>query len=328
MIRVRLIHRDKRPGNYSIERVFELVRRELRDRVMFEDFTVKSNRHRVQSIIALLKSSSGINHITGDVHYLSFGLPRKTTIVTVHDIGHYEQTLKGIRKTVYKWIWLKGPLRRVEYITCVSAFTKEKLVHHIGIAPERIRVIHNPYPPEYVFEPKVIDATCPVILQIGGGHNKNRAALIEAVKGVSCKLILIGPLTEAHQQLLSDLGVTYENPTHVDAEGLHGYYKRSDIVFFASTYEGFGLPIIEAQAIGRPVITSTIEPMPEVAGKGAIFVDPKDIQGIQDAILHLAQQPGLHHKMVEAGLENVRRFQVGHIAEQYYRLYQTVSRES
>jgi glycosyltransferase involved in cell wall biosynthesis len=97
------------------------------------------------------------------------------------------------------------------------------------------------------------------------------------------------------------------------------------MVLFASTYEGFGLPIIEAQATGRPVVTSRVTAMPEVAGDGACLVDPYDVASIRSGVLRVLGDRGYRDSLVHRGFENVRRFEPGRIAAQYARLYEEVA---
>ena len=70
----------------------------------------------------------------------------------------------------------------------------------------------------------------------------------------------------------------------VTDEELVGLYNGADVFVYPSTYEGFGLPILEAMACGTPVITSDVSSMPEVAGKAALLVDPKSVEDIQERI--------------------------------------------
>jgi glycosyltransferase involved in cell wall biosynthesis len=96
------------------------------------------------------------------------------------------------------------------------------------------------------------------------------------------------------------------------------------MVVFASTYEGFGLPIVEANATGRPVITSNICSMPEIAGSAACFVDPSDCSSIRQGILRVMNDDGYRADLIGRGLENVKRFRADTIAAQYAALYQEV----
>ncbi len=93
------------------------------------------------------------------------------------------------------------------------------------------------------------------------------------------------------------------------------------MLVFASTYEGFGLPIVEAQATGRPVVTSDTLSMPEVAGDAACLVDPFNVESIRNGILKVIQDTGYREQLVQNGLKNVERFKPESVAMQYLALY-------
>jgi glycosyltransferase involved in cell wall biosynthesis len=101
-------------------------------------------------------------------------------------------------------------------------------------------------------------------------------------------------------------------------------YQRCDMVVFASLYEGFGLPILEAQAIGRPVITSNFGAMREAAGDGALLVDPYSVDEIRAAILRIKNEPALREELVCKGRENVERFRAPVVAARYAELYRQI----
>ncbi len=94
---------------------------------------------------------------------------------------------------------------------------------------------------------------------------------------------------------------------------------------FPSTYEGFGLPVIEGQKAGRPVITSNISPLQEVAGGGACLVDPLDIQSIRSGILQVINNGEYRLEIVQKGFENVKQYIPEKIAGEYIKVYQQVS---
>jgi glycosyltransferase involved in cell wall biosynthesis len=99
----------------------------------------------------------------------------------------------------------------------------------------------------------------------------------------------------------------------------------ADIIALASSYEGFGMPILEGQAVGRPVITSNILSMPEVAGNAACLVDPYDPSSIRQGILKIIQDAAYRDELVRKGFANVKRFDPQVIALQYLDLYKKVA---
>jgi glycosyltransferase involved in cell wall biosynthesis len=94
-----------------------------------------------------------------------------------------------------------------------------------------------------------------------------------------------------------------------------------DILVFPSLFEGFGMPIIEAQAMGTPVLTSNLSSMPEVAGDGALLVNPYSVNDIKDGVLKLIEDSSYRSRLIENGFRNCQKFNSKEIANQYYELY-------
>jgi glycosyltransferase involved in cell wall biosynthesis len=101
-------------------------------------------------------------------------------------------------------------------------------------------------------------------------------------------------------------------------------YENCDILTFVSVYEGFGMPIIEANTIGRVVLTGNIAAMPEVANDAALMVNPLDIEAIRKGILKLINDKNYRNQLIENGFENAKRFDVKVVTGQYYSLYKEV----
>jgi glycosyltransferase involved in cell wall biosynthesis len=100
------------------------------------------------------------------------------------------------------------------------------------------------------------------------------------------------------------------------------------MVLFPSTYEGFGLPIIEAQQTGRPVITSNISPMKEVAGNAACLTDPFSVQSIREGVLKVIQDDDYRNTLVRNGFNNAQRYNPEKIANEYFLIYQRLMASS
>ena len=136
------------------------------------------------------------------------------------------------------------------------------------------------------------------------------------------KLHIVGNPSNFQKQLLKKNNITCQISSPLSDEEMRKAYIECDILVFPSIYEGFGLPIMEAQLTGRPVLTSNLSPMKEVAGQGAMLVDPYDPQSIRDGISKIIDDNQFRDQLVEAGFENVKRFDPELVAAQYAELYE------
>lgn len=325
-MKVTFFNRPKSAFAYSIEGVFNIIKRHLQNKIELSEYYSTNKWKRMHSVIEAKKFQGDINHITGDAHLLALGLKSDKTILTVHDIAHYERVLKGMKRWFFGLVWLKLPLKHVKVVTTISEFTKQKLLQYVDISPDKIRVIHNPAPEGFDFCPKEFNEQSPKILQIGSGAHKNIYRLIDAITGLNFSLILIRKVDRKIEQLLKDRGIAYRWLSNVSNVELANCYKECDIVFFASEYEGFGVPILEANSIGRPVVTSDITSMPEVAGTGAALVNPYDVNSIRASLVKIRDDEAYREGLILSGRENLRRFSPEVIAQKYLDLYTSVFR--
>lgn len=326
-MKVLFIFREPRASGYSIEGIFNGVISELKDLIEIETFYVDPAKSRWQNIREVSKVKADIYHVTGDCNYMTYLLPKDKTILTVHDVGHYEKTLTGIKKAIYGLIWWRIPLAITKNITAISEFTADKLVKFFQVDRGKITVIYDPVGSIFECAPAKSINIPPKILQVGSSVNKNLERLIEAVKGLDVQLLLLNKLSNHWKEKLVENKINYIQYQGLSDEKVLALYKETDIVFFASTYEGFGLPIIEAQTVGRPVITSNISSMPEVAGDGAILVNPYSVEDIRAAIKSLIDSEIDRRELVKRGTENVKKFNLKKIAMDYFELYKKIAKK-
>jgi glycosyltransferase involved in cell wall biosynthesis len=174
--------------------------------------------------------------------------------------------------------------------------------------------------------PKTFNKQEPVILQIGTKPNKNVTRLVQALKGISCRLEIVGEVSESLRSELEACQVRYNDSKNLTNEQVLEKYQSCDILSFVSTYEGFGMPIVEANATGRVVVTSNILSMPEVAGDAAHLVDPFDVSSIRAGILKVIEDDHYREKLIANGFKNRQRFDVNEIAQQFTSVYHLLER--
>jgi len=323
---VRIAHflRQPRQGAHSIERLHLDIRDALDSEFEFIISTCtrpsKGILPRLIDMVLARRVRADVYHVTGDVHFLTLLLPRKRTVLTINDMVSLER-LVGLKRWILWLIWYWLPVKISAKIVVISESTKKELLKYVSCDDRKIVVIHCPVSKEFEPSPLPALSSQPRILQIGTSPNKNIFRVVESLSGIPCTLVIIGVLSDDHIEHLSRYGVRYENLVELSRDDLRKQYELSNVVVFASTYEGFGLPIIEAQAMGRPVITSNLLSMPEVAGAGAIVVNPFDAGSIRRALEEVLYGDGVAERLVSLGLENVKRFDLEFIGAAYSRMY-------
>ncbi|MFN8207193.1 MAG: glycosyltransferase family 1 protein [Bacteroidales bacterium] len=327
-MKLHLFFRKPAPGFFSIEELFsQLIPRlpaELHHKSVYMPCRSSGLFARIINLFYAFTRQGEINHITGDIHYVSILLHKKRTILTIHDLEIIHRSGPVKRSLIlFFWYWL--PARRVKRITVISEFTRHELLQKISIPESKIRVIPDCISNSISYSPKPFNSRHPVLLQVGTKANKNLPRLIRALGDFRCTLIILGELSPLQKKLLHQHGIEYENYFNMPYSFVLETYRRCDALCFVSTYEGFGMPILEAQATGRPVITSTCASMPSVAGEGALLADPFSVESIRAALHRLCDEPGLPEQLVQKGLANVQRFSPQSVADQYLRLYQEIA---
>lgn len=323
-MKVIFVYRRKVAGAFSLEELFHAVAGELRGRIEVIEYEAGSRWNVLLDAWRLRRMNADIYHVTGDITYFAMLLPRERTVLVVPDIRHYLVGLRGIKRWIYKWVWLKGPIYAARAVTALSWETRQSITDHLGISKKEIGVIECCHSLIFKPAPRPFNSSKPVVLHVGTAYNKNVPRLIEALRGINCRLVLIGKLDASLERLLAENNIDYVNHFNLPQEEVYRRYVDCDIVSFVSLGEGFGVPILEAQACARPLITSNISPMKEAAGNGACLVDPRDVRQIREGILHIIGDAVYRAKLVERGLKNVARFSPAAISGQHYDLFRTI----
>jgi glycosyltransferase involved in cell wall biosynthesis len=314
-------HRKPYPtGHYSLEFIFADVRSRLSDaidaKVAEARFFSRGILKRLFNMVEAALHQGDVNLITGDIHYIALLMRRRKTLLLIPDCGFLHDST-GLSRLVQKWFWLDIPVRRVARVITISEFCRQEIVRYSGCDPEKVVVVPVPVSDRYAFAPKPFAQDKPVLLQVGQAENKNLSRIIPALRGMNVRLVTVGALSDAHLRALRDSGIDYVNHRRLDDEQMVRAYVDSDVLLFPSTYEGFGMPIVEAQAIGRPVITSNVASMPWVAGDAACLVDPFSVESIREGVQRVIADAPYRESLIQKGRENAKRFPAQTIATQY-----------
>lgn len=324
-----LLYRKTRPsGNFSIEISFDRMKAAFPAVApagwAIEKFSSSyfSNGllDRLRAIREAARQTADVYHITGDVHYLALGLPGRRCLLTIHDCGFFHDA-RGLKRALLKLFWLSWPVRRCRLITAVSEATRTDIIQLTHCPPHKVRVVPTLIAGHFKRAPRPFGQDRPVVLHIGLAPNKNFHRHVAALAGLPVKLRVIGKPEPSHLALVNQHQLDCQFDYNLSEAEMQDAYANCDLLLFASTLEGFGMPILEAQSVGRPVVTSHCSSMPEVAGGAAFLVDPFEVSSIRAGVLRVIQDAPYREELIAKGFENIKRYQPEAVAEQYAALY-------
>jgi glycosyltransferase involved in cell wall biosynthesis len=244
-------------------------------------------------------------------------------VLCVTDFAFYMDSTPSILR---KYL-LKAKVWGARGLFAISNAAQADAVKYTGISADRVPIIYPGV--EAYFQPVAKDkarAWClahygidfPFVFYTGGFDNrKNLPRLLQAFKrvrgmvGNHLKLVVTGKLDHNSglfrwlQNDNPDMTVQLGRVPEIDLKNL---YSAAELVVYPSLYEGFGLPIIEAQACGTPVVTSNVTSMPEVAGGAAILVDPTDEGALAEAMVIGLTNQALRKNLIKEGIVNAQRY--------------------
>ncbi len=259
-------------------------------------------------------------------HTIPFVHP-KNSIVTIHGL-EYEFCPKAYSfwGRIYMRFVIKNSCRWAKKIIAVSENTKKDLVDFYKVSEGKIKVIYNGVDDKlqsvhfYGSRKNGEQNLKPYLLFVGRlEERKNILGIVEAFEilkekfKIPHRLVLAGKPGVGFSEIEDKIRDTKHKDDiilkgFVSDEGKYVLLRNADIFLFPSFYEGFGLPILEAQSLGTPVVTSNISSMPEVADFSAILVDPRKPEEIVEATYRLISDENFKNDIINKGLENVKRF--------------------
>lgn len=255
-------------------------------------------------------------------------LPRSLlppTVVTLHDIGYryFPRSHTAVQRLYLELStrWSAAAARR---IIAVSRQTANDLQRFYGLPEAKIRVIHEAPAPRV--SSAATDAHSrplyerPFALYVGTIQpRKNLLRLIEAYarltrqQNIGWDLMLVGRRgwqSEEYERTVAAKGLAgrVHFPGYLPDGAVAALMQQALFFVFPSLFEGFGLPVLEAQTKGVAVMCADNSALPEIAGDAALLVDPLDVDAIAAAMLRLSRDEALRQELIAKGYENVKRF--------------------
>ncbi|MCC2545370.1 glycosyltransferase family 4 protein [Hymenobacter sp. BT175] len=250
-------------------------------------------------------------------------------VTVMHDLAfeHFPQDVGWLQRKYYHYFAPRFA-RASHRVVAVSEATRQDLVKTYGLPAEQISVVYNAA--DARFRPQPAETQQLVRARFSGGRpyflfvgalqpRKNLVNLLRAFDafktrtGADTQLLVVGrkawkagPIFNVYQQMHHKSAVLLTG--RVSDDELTGLYAAALATVYVPYFEGFGIPIIEAQASGCAVLTSNCSSLPEVAGEGALLVDPFSVEAIADALIRLQADAALRQELIGKGAANVRRF--------------------
>ncbi|HXP34742.1 MAG TPA: glycosyltransferase family 1 protein [Chthoniobacterales bacterium] len=262
------------------------------------------------------------------------GLNAKS-VITIHDVMQIvcpELVFPNpIIRAVVQPFWstaIRSAIRRADRILAVSQHSADDTLRVDPSCGPRLRVTLNGRSPSFRpmakadaehLSASIVSLGRRFFFVVGGGYpNKNHVTAVSAFAKAFprsqdiCLLVIQRRRTRPKElrQLLRRLAFDSRIQVRRDVRNdeLVALYNRAEALVFPSLYEGFGLPVLEAMACGCPVICSNVTSLPEVAGKAALFVEPKDEEAIAEAMRRIVEDDNLRQSLAQKGVQRAALF--------------------
>lgn len=300
---------------------------------------------------SLKAENADIFHIVdhSDGHLISWLKKyRKPVVITCHDLINlvapetFENRAQLPAISMKVWEQSVRAMKNADRVVSVSSHTKKDVIESLNIEEDTVCVVPNAVDP--VFKPLpteirqqfrqqegIVDKFC--LLNVGSNHSrKNVSSILKALpilkaRGIPVHFWKVGKDFTSEQQGFIEHHGLRDNITFFGQPTLNDLiktYSSADVLVAPSTYEGFGLTILEAMACGLPVITSNVTSLPEVAGDAAILVKPNDVEAIAAGIKQLHQDPDYHQALRQKGLARAATFSWKNTGTRVANIYEKV----
>ncbi len=272
----------------------------------------------------------------GVAHKLPFLRVKNVSyVVTIHDLVWKvcPQTMPLMRRLTERFFFPIA-IRNGDLIITVSQSTANDIVKHFPFCANKIKAIPlaSAIGKNNKSKERQIDNTQYVIFVGTIEPRKNIKNMLRAYAALpkslkqKYKFILVGNIGWGNielDKLLVEFNLTsfVEWRPFVNDQELSALYQNAYCLLFPSFYEGFGLPIVEAQSFGVPAITSNISSMPEVVGEGGLLIDPCSIESIKNALEQLLSDTGLRDSLSQKAMINAQRFSWGKTVNTTYDVF-------
>ncbi len=259
-------------------------------------------------------------------------------VVTIHDLifERFPELYGAVDRRIYRWKFRRAA-ERARLVVAISEQTGRDLHDFYGVPWSRIRVVYQgchaafrqPVAAGRLEEVARRYGLSPgFVLQVGTiEERKNLLLTVEAVKALpGVSLVAVGrptPYARRVEELVArgGLGGRVRLLSGVSTGDLAVLYRLAGVAVYPSLFEGFGIPIVEALASGTPVVTSRGGVVPEAAGSGSAYVDPRDPEELRAALASILADPDRRAAMRAAGLAHAERFRDERIAADLLRVY-------
>lgn len=253
-------------------------------------------------------------------YYRTCNNPNAINVTTVHDFIYNFYCQNRFSRYIHcKQMY--SAIRKSDAVVCISNNTKKDLLRLLpDVNPNNVYTIYNGVGSSfYCTQEHTVED---YVLFVGNRNGyKNFLKIIEAVAISKLELVIIGsPLTEKENQSLKNAGCRFRQLSFISDKELNELYNHAFCLIYPSEYEGFGLPIIEAQKAGCPVIACNRSSIPEVIGDNRLLMSTVTTSEIL-RLIECLRNLDFRASIVEKGLANAERFSWEKTADQYWELY-------